>query len=105
MQEIYNWFEKISIASVEKVVLKRIANSFVRGGFDKGLKDIKDLKGKSYNDLRKIKNLGEKSVAIVIVVLEHYNMHILVPPVDTSNKKDKELMNLIDQYRKEIVTK
>ncbi len=72
----------------------RMISCFSRAGY----KNLGDFKDKSIHDLIKVKNAGIISCAVLIVLLEHYDIHI-----DMSSDWDDEYQNMIKKISEEIL--
>ncbi|MBP3502024.1 MAG: hypothetical protein J6K42_00875 [Clostridia bacterium] len=66
---------------------------------------VGDLEGKSIYDLLKLRNLGSVSCAIIVIVLEHYGVHIKIPDL-TEQSRTFQLLQIkeaLQEYRKQVI--
>lgn len=78
----------------------------LRSGFHK----IGDFRDKSIYDLIKIHGVGANACAILIILLEHYDIHIEIPDLESINdyntgKTIKKIYEELPNFRERIVFK
>lgn len=83
--------------------MTRTYNAFCRAGF----KQIKKLEGKNIYDLVNVRNAGVVSIAIIIIILNHYNVLINLPnreeieqKVDLDSKMRTKIYKVYDELPK-----
>lgn len=83
--------------------MTRTYNAFCRAVF----KQIKNLEGKNIYDLVNVRNAGVVSIAIIIIILNHYNVLINLPnreeieqKVDLDSKMRIKIYKVYDELPK-----
>ncbi len=78
--------------------------------FRSGFHKIGDFRDKSIYDLIKIHGVGANACAILIILLEHYDIHIEIPDLESINdyntgKTIKKIYEELPNFRERIVFK